>query len=56
MEYIEARYTQAPALTPVAFDARILAKKLKVVADGICDATILEVWEQRKEKTKPGVG
>jgi glutathione S-transferase len=52
MEYIEARYTQPPTLTHVAFDARILPKKIEVVADGVCGAIILEVWEQRRENGK----
>lgn len=52
MEYIEGKYPQDPVLTPQDLEARMQAKKIEVVADGICDALVLEIWEKRRAKQR----
>lgn len=47
LEWIEAKYPTPPML-PDDIDARLFARKVEVVADGVCDALVLIFWEQHR--------
>jgi glutathione S-transferase len=53
LEWLEAKYPQSPLLPPHdQIDARLFAKKIMVVADGICDALVLAFFELMREPDK----
>ena len=47
LEWIEAKHP-APPMLPTDIDARLFARKVEVVADGICDALVVLFWEQHR--------
>ncbi|KAK5007095.1 hypothetical protein LTR28_005693 [Elasticomyces elasticus] len=52
LEWIEAKYPdRTPKLLPPTerVDDRLFAKQVEVVADGICDALVLALFEKRRE-------
>lgn len=49
MEWLEAKYP-APSLMPEGLEERLYAKKVEVVADGICDALVLAFFERMREE------
>lgn len=50
LEWLEAKYPQEPLLPPVDnVDARLLARQVEVVADGVCDALVLAFFERMRE-------
>ena len=56
LEYIEAKFPGTPLLSE-NIDERLLAKKIEVVADGICDALVLLFFEkQRKDQSSEWKG
>ena len=53
LEFIEAKYTNAPPLLPKNdIDSVLFAKQVEVVADGICDALVLLFFEKQREEGK----
>jgi glutathione S-transferase len=44
LEWLEAKYPE-PALVPRDVDGRLAARRLEVIADGVCDATVLTLFE-----------
>ena len=53
LEFIEAKYTDVLHLLPKNdIDAALFAKKVEVVADGICDALVLLFFEKQREDGK----
>lgn len=53
LEFIEAKYTNAPQLVPKHdIDSALFAKQVEVVADGICDALVLLFLEKQREEGK----
>lgn len=58
LEYIEVKYPDTKPMLPPStdIDARLFAKKVEVVADGMCDALVLSFFEkQRKDDSKEWV-
>ncbi|PNS16286.1 hypothetical protein CAC42_6393 [Sphaceloma murrayae] len=51
MEWLEAKHPDPPLL-PQDMDQRLLAKKIEVVADGVCDALVLAFFEQQRDAEK----
>ena len=47
LEVIEARWP-APPLVPADTRVRLDARKVEVIADGVCDATVLLFWERHR--------
>ncbi len=47
LEWIEIKYPQ-PALFPKEPDELLAARKLEVLADGVCDAFVLSTFERRR--------
>lgn len=51
MEWLEAKYPET-SLMPESLDDRLLAKKVEVICDGICDALVLAFFEKQREADK----
>lgn len=47
LEWIEAKHP-APPMLPDDVDARLFARQVEVVADGVCDACVLLFWERHR--------
>ena len=47
LEVIEARWPDPPML-PAGIDGILAARKVEVIADGICDACVLLFWERHR--------
>lgn len=47
LEWLEAKHP-LPAMLPEDLDARLHARKVEVVADGVCDALINLFWERHR--------
>jgi glutathione S-transferase len=47
LEWLEARHP-APSMEPGDIDARLAARQVEVVADGVCDALVLLFWERHR--------
>ncbi len=47
LEWIEA-YHPEPPLVPAGRGARLAARQLEVIADGVCDAFVLMFWERHR--------
>ena len=47
LEWIEAKHP-APPMLPDDIDDRLFARKVEVVADGVCDACVLLFWERHR--------
>ena len=45
LEWLEAKYPEPP-LVPRDVDGRLAARRVEVVADGVCDATVLTLFER----------
>jgi glutathione S-transferase len=53
LEYLEAKYPETPLLPGHdKVDDRLFAKKIQVVADGVCDALVLAFFENMREPEK----
>lgn len=55
LEYIEAKFHDRPPLLPRGHkqvDARLFARQVEVVADGICDALVLLFFEKQRDEAK----
>ena len=48
LEYLELKYPQIPLL-PQDIDERLIARKLEVLCDGVCDAVVLTLFEKTRE-------
>lgn len=49
LEWLEAKYPEPALLPPLdEIDDRLFAKKVEVVADGICDALVLAFFEKQR--------
>jgi len=48
LEWIEAKHPEPPML-PQDTDARLFARQVEVVADGVCDALVLLFWERHRQ-------
>ncbi len=51
LEWIEAKYPTPPML-PEDVDARLFARQVEVVADGVCDAVVALFWERHRDPDK----
>lgn len=51
LEWIEVRHPEPPLL-PADPDARLFARQIEVVADGVCDALVLLFWERHRDPDK----
>lgn len=51
MEYIEDTYPDPPLL-PTSPAARLFARRVEVVADGVCDAGVLGFFERQREPAR----
>ena len=49
LEYLEVKFPHPP-MFPKAPDEVLAAKRLEVLADGICDAAVLVIFERRRPK------
>lgn len=47
LEWLEAKYPATPML-PADMDGRLAARRVEVVADGVCDALVLLFWERNR--------
>ena len=47
LEWIEAKFP-TPTMLPDEIDDRLFARKVEVVADGVCDACVLMFWERHR--------
>ncbi len=47
LEVIEAKWPE-PALVPADIWPRLAARKVEVIADGVCDASVLLFWERHR--------
>ena len=47
LEWLEARHPE-PALLPGDVEGNLAARKLEVLADGVCDAFVLMFWEMHR--------
>lgn len=47
LEWLEARHPHPP-LVPADVDGRLEARRLEVIADGVCDATVLTLFERMR--------
>ena len=55
LEYIEAKYEGKSPLLPIGpeqIDARLFARQIEVIADGICDALVLLFFEKQRAEGK----
>ena len=50
LEWLEAKHPQPP-LVPSNVDGRLFARRVEVVADGVCDALVSLFWE--RQRTSP---
>lgn len=50
MEWLEAKYPET-SLMPEGVEQRLLARKVEVLADGVCDALVLAFFEKQREVT-----
>jgi glutathione S-transferase len=48
LEYLELKHP-SPALLPAGTDAMLMAKRLEVLCDGVCDALVLLFFEQKRD-------
>ena len=48
LQYLELKHP-TPALLPDDIDGKLLARKFEVLCDGVCDATVLTMFEKRRE-------
>lgn len=48
LEWLELKYPQ-PALLPADIDGILLARKLDVLCNGVCDAVVLSLFERMRE-------
>lgn len=51
LEWIEAKHPRPPML-PDDTDARLFARQVEVVADGVCDALVLLFWERHRPEAQ----
>ena len=51
LEWIEAKHP-APPMLPEDVDARLFARQVEVVADGVCDAVVALFWERHRDPDK----
>ena len=51
LEWIEARHP-APPMLPEDVDARLFARQVEVVVDGVCDALVALFWERNRDPDK----
>ncbi len=51
LEWLEAKHP-APPLLADDIDARLFARQVEVVADGVCDALILLFWERHRPEAQ----
>jgi glutathione S-transferase len=51
LEWIEVKFP-TPALLPADPDARLFARKVEVVVDGVCDALVALFWERHRNADK----
>ena len=49
LEWIEAKHP-TPPMVPDDVDERLFARKVEVVADGVCDALVLLFWERHRPR------
>ena len=54
LEYLEIKYPDPPIL-PKDVDARLAAKRLEVLADGVCDAAVLIIFERMRPQDRRSV-
>lgn len=54
LEWLEAKYP-IPPLLPPDIDARLFARQIEVLADGICDALVALFWERHRDPDKQSV-
>lgn len=54
LEYLEVKYPE-PRLFPADPDARLAARKLEVLADGVCDAIVLAFFENLRPEAHRSV-
>lgn len=47
LEWLEAKHPEPPLL-PSDVDGRLAARRLEVIADGVCDATVLTLFERMR--------
>ncbi|KAG9947716.1 glutathione S-transferase domain-containing protein, partial [Aureobasidium melanogenum] len=53
LEWLEAKYPDTPLLPSIdQVDARLFAKRIEVVVDGVCDALVLAFFERMRESEK----
>lgn len=48
LEYLELKYPDAEPLLSNDIDERLKAKKIEVIADGVCDALVLRFFEKQR--------
>jgi glutathione S-transferase len=48
LEYIEAKFPGSTPMLSQDIHERLFAKKVEVVADGVCDAPVLLFFEKRR--------
>lgn len=48
LEWLELKHPQIPLL-PADIDARLAARKLEVLCDGVCDAVVLTFFERQRQ-------
>ena len=51
LEYLEVKFPHPP-MFPMAPDDFLAAKRLEVLADGICDAAVLVIFERRRPQDR----
>jgi glutathione S-transferase len=51
LEWIEAKHP-APPMLPEDTDARLFARQVEVVVDGVCDALVALFWERHRDPDK----
>jgi glutathione S-transferase len=51
LDWLETKYPSPPML-PQDVDERLFAKKVEVVADGMCDAMVLAFFEKQRDQDK----
>ncbi|MGI4941984.1 MAG: glutathione S-transferase C-terminal domain-containing protein, partial [Janthinobacterium lividum] len=51
LEWIEAKHPEPPML-PEDLDARLFARRVEVVVDGVCDALVALFWERNRDPDK----
>ena len=55
LDWIEVRYPppKYESMFPTSKDKELFAKQIQVVADGMCDACVLMIFEKQREKPSP---